>query len=108
MKLVYRELWSQDVTAVDELRLSVTLRMLKSPHFNAKMNALKEVSVRNYFSSVNVRSRLQFAELSWRRLSSSDLNKYFFNAFRKQLLLTDNYLKKYAEVSPMNPWNMQF
>ncbi|XP_077972925.1 ubiquitin carboxyl-terminal hydrolase 24-like [Styela clava] len=44
MKLVYRELWSKDVSSVDELRLSVTLRMLRSPHFNAKMNALKELT----------------------------------------------------------------
>lgn len=44
MKLIYRELWSKDVTSVDELRLAVTLRMLKSPHFNAKMNALKELT----------------------------------------------------------------
>nr|XP_051712391.1 ubiquitin carboxyl-terminal hydrolase 24 isoform X4 [Oryctolagus cuniculus] len=30
------------VTAVDELRLDILLRMLKSPHFSAKMNSLKE------------------------------------------------------------------
>ena len=29
--------------AVDTLRLSITLRMFQIPHFNAKMNALKEV-----------------------------------------------------------------
>ena len=29
--------------AIDNLRLNITIRMLKIPHFNAKMNALKEV-----------------------------------------------------------------
>ena len=28
---------------MDDLRLDTTMRMLKTPHFNAKMNALKEV-----------------------------------------------------------------
>ncbi|KAM8930374.1 ubiquitin carboxyl-terminal hydrolase 24 isoform 2-T2 [Pelodytes ibericus] len=32
------------VTAVDDLRLDILLRMLKSPHFSAKMNSLKEVT----------------------------------------------------------------
>lgn len=32
------------VTVVDDLRLDILLRMLKSPHFSAKMNSLKEVS----------------------------------------------------------------
>lgn len=31
------------VTTVDNLRLDITIRMLNIPHFNAKMNALKEV-----------------------------------------------------------------
>ena len=30
-------------TEVDNLRLTTTLRMFKIPHYNAKMNALKEV-----------------------------------------------------------------
>ena len=30
-------------TRVDTLRLTTTLRMFQIPHFNAKMNALKEV-----------------------------------------------------------------
>ncbi len=30
-------------STVDTLRLDITIRMLKTPHFNAKMNALKEV-----------------------------------------------------------------
>lgn len=33
------------VTAVDDLRLDILLRMLKSPHFSAKMNSLKEVGL---------------------------------------------------------------
>ena len=37
-------LWPNMVSGVDELRLDVALKMLKSPHFNAKMNSLKEVS----------------------------------------------------------------
>lgn len=43
MKLLCLQMWPQDVDKLDDLRLAVTLRMLKSPHFNAKMNALKEV-----------------------------------------------------------------
>lgn len=37
-------LWHKEVPGVDELRLEVALNMLKTPHFNAKMNSLKEVS----------------------------------------------------------------
>nr|CAB3267565.1 ubiquitin carboxyl-terminal hydrolase 48-like [Phallusia mammillata] len=44
MKGVCRVMWAKDVTSVDDLRLEVTLRMVKCPHFNAKMNALKEVT----------------------------------------------------------------
>ncbi|GFO40770.1 ubiquitin carboxyl-terminal hydrolase 24 [Plakobranchus ocellatus] len=44
MKLLCLQMWPQDVDKLDDLRLQVTLRMLKSPHFNAKMNALKEVT----------------------------------------------------------------
>ncbi|XP_029106559.1 ubiquitin carboxyl-terminal hydrolase 24 isoform X1 [Scleropages formosus] len=32
------------VTVVDDLRLDILLRMLKTPHFSAKMNSLKEVT----------------------------------------------------------------
>ena len=39
-------LWQNMVSGVDELRLDVALKMLKSPHFNAKMNSLKEVCIR--------------------------------------------------------------
>ncbi|KAH9492249.1 Ubiquitin carboxyl-terminal hydrolase 24 [Bulinus truncatus] len=44
MKLLCLQMWREDVDKLDDLRLAVTLRMLKSPHFNAKMNALKEVT----------------------------------------------------------------
>lgn len=47
MKLLCLKLWPHDVDRLDQLRLEVTLRMLQSPHFNAKMNALKEVSNSN-------------------------------------------------------------
>ncbi|EDO44319.1 predicted protein, partial [Nematostella vectensis] len=42
LKLLCLTLW-QEVTGVDDLRLEVALKMLKAPHFNAKMNSLKEV-----------------------------------------------------------------
>ena len=40
--LIRCSLWDM-VSTVDNLRLSITIRMLNIPHFNAKMNALKEV-----------------------------------------------------------------
>ena len=43
MKLLCLNFWTEDVKEVDDLRLDIALRMLKSPHFNAKMNSLKEV-----------------------------------------------------------------
>ncbi|KAL9950990.1 hypothetical protein ACROYT_G043576 [Oculina patagonica] len=43
LKLLCMRLWQNMVSGVDELRLEVALKMLKSPHFNAKMNSLKEV-----------------------------------------------------------------
>ena len=46
VKLLCLEMWKKDVQAVDELRLEVVLRMLRSPNFNAKMNALKEVGLK--------------------------------------------------------------
>lgn len=49
MKLLCMNMWPKDVEAVDALRLDVALRMLKSPHFNAKMNSLKEVSINLVF-----------------------------------------------------------
>lgn len=40
------------VTVVDDLRLDILLRMLKSPHFSAKMNSLKEVSLLCYIFKI--------------------------------------------------------
>ena len=42
--LIRCSLWDM-VSTVDNLRLSTTIRMLNIPHFNAKMNALKEVTL---------------------------------------------------------------
>lgn len=44
MKLLCMALWPQQVDSIDQLRLDVVLGMIRSPHFNAKMNALKEVN----------------------------------------------------------------
>lgn len=44
MKLLCIQMWPQHTESLDDLRLEVALRMLKSPHFNARMNALKEVT----------------------------------------------------------------
>ncbi|KAL3868453.1 hypothetical protein ACJMK2_041259 [Sinanodonta woodiana] len=44
MKLLCIHMWPTDIKALDDLRLDIALRMLKSPHFNAKMNSLKEVT----------------------------------------------------------------
>ena len=43
MKLLCMRIWPDESTSIDNLRLDIALRMLKSPHFNAKMNSLKEV-----------------------------------------------------------------
>ncbi|XP_071953763.1 ubiquitin carboxyl-terminal hydrolase 24-like [Antedon mediterranea] len=43
LKILCINFWSEDVREVDNLRLDIALRMLKSPHFNAKMNSLKEI-----------------------------------------------------------------
>jgi len=43
MKLICLRLSPDDVSQIDNLRFSVILRMLKAEHFNARMNALKEV-----------------------------------------------------------------
>ena len=45
MKLLCIHMWPTEVEKIDELRLEIALRMLKSPHFNARMNSLKEVSM---------------------------------------------------------------
>ncbi|XP_062568779.1 ubiquitin carboxyl-terminal hydrolase 24-like [Saccostrea cucullata] len=44
MKLLCIQMWPNHTESLDDLRLEVALRMLKSPHFNARMNALKEVT----------------------------------------------------------------
>ena len=44
MKLLCLHMWHNEVDNIDELRLDIALRMLKSPHFNARMNSLKEVT----------------------------------------------------------------
>ncbi|KAL4237153.1 Ubiquitin carboxyl-terminal hydrolase 24 [Mactra antiquata] len=44
MKLLCMNIWPTDTDALDDLRLNIALRMLKSPHFNAKMNSLKEIT----------------------------------------------------------------
>ena len=51
LKLLCMRLWQNMVSGVDDLRLEVALKMLKSPHFNAKMNSLKEVcnALQTYF-----------------------------------------------------------
>ena len=48
MKLLCLNFWVEDVKEVDDLRLDIALRMLKSPHFNAKINSLKEVHLFGY------------------------------------------------------------
>ena len=46
LKTLCLHCWSvEDSLKIDKLRLDTTLKMLKTPHFNAKMNALKEVGV---------------------------------------------------------------
>ena len=64
LKLLCMRLWQNMVSGVDDLRLEVALKMLKSPHFNAKMNSLKEVT------AVHCRNTLFFFlfKLLWRVL----------------------------------------
>ena len=46
LKTVCLRVWSHEsAQKIDQVRLDITLRMLKTPHFNAKMNALKEVGL---------------------------------------------------------------
>ena len=49
MKLICLRLSPDDVQQIDNLRFNVILRMLKSEHFNARMNALKEVGSCHHF-----------------------------------------------------------
>ena len=44
MKLLCLHFWLDDIKLIDDLRLDIALKMLKLPHFNAKMNALKQVT----------------------------------------------------------------
>ena len=45
VKIICQSLWRKQVDMADEHRLNLVLRMLKCPHFNAKMNSLIEVGV---------------------------------------------------------------
>ena len=58
MKLLCMYIWPTDIDALDDLRLDVALRMLKSPHFNAKMNSLKEVNIMEKRIENNSMSRI--------------------------------------------------
>ncbi|PIK60872.1 putative ubiquitin carboxyl-terminal hydrolase 24 [Apostichopus japonicus] len=44
LKKLILNFWIEDVKEIDNLRLQLALRMLKSPHFNARMNSLKEIA----------------------------------------------------------------
>ncbi len=44
LKLLCKCLWPNQADEMNNLRLQVILRMLKTPHFSTRMNALKEVS----------------------------------------------------------------
>ena len=65
LKLLCQMLWKDKLSFLDELHLGTLLNMLKSAHYNARMNSLKEVSVffvlrtPTYFHSIcGDRSRL--------------------------------------------------
>ncbi|XP_057299797.1 ubiquitin carboxyl-terminal hydrolase 24-like isoform X2 [Hydractinia symbiolongicarpus] len=44
LHFICESLWPDKTTAIDELHLNTILKMLNLPHFNARMNALKELS----------------------------------------------------------------
>ncbi|XP_065183511.1 ubiquitin carboxyl-terminal hydrolase 24-like [Sycon ciliatum] len=44
LKLILYKFWKNELSTVDDLRLKTIMRMLKTPHFSAKMNSLREVS----------------------------------------------------------------
>ena len=44
MRRLSSELWLSEAKNVDDLHLNMVIRMLNAPHFNARMNALKQVS----------------------------------------------------------------
>lgn len=67
MKLLCIQMWPQHTESLDDLRLEVALRMLKSPHFNARMNALKEVKTRTlseYYIQGNLMNCLNLISFS--------------------------------------------
>lgn len=41
LKLLCKCLWPENANHMNDLRLEVILRMLKTPHFSTRMNALK-------------------------------------------------------------------
>ena len=43
LKLLCQVLWKDKLSYLDELHLGTLLNMLKSAHYNARMNSLKEV-----------------------------------------------------------------
>jgi len=43
IKVICQCLWKHHVQDADDRQLDLVLRMMKCPHFNAKMNALIEV-----------------------------------------------------------------
>ncbi|XP_041474973.1 ubiquitin carboxyl-terminal hydrolase 24-like isoform X2 [Lytechinus variegatus] len=68
MKSLCLYFWVDDVKKVDDLRMSVALRMLNSPHFNAKMNSLKEITKMIEDTSISSRNRNAIEEeviLDW-------------------------------------------
>ena len=44
LHFISESLWPDKTSAIDELHLNTILNMLNLPHFNARMNALKELS----------------------------------------------------------------
>ena len=62
-------------TGVDELRLEVALKMLKTPHFNAKMNSLKEVIEKYSDYTVSLYSIRSSSRLSSTRQKGGHMGK---------------------------------
>lgn len=54
IKLLCMRFQRELVNVVDDLRLDILLRMLKTPHFSAKMNSLKEVQIPFYILVLKV------------------------------------------------------
>ena len=51
MKKLSNYLWPDELDNLNRLHLDVVLNMLKYPHYNAKMNSLKEVKENYLFDS---------------------------------------------------------